>query len=67
MQYIDNVRLPFDLQSSTGAFGVAIQSYLMKQNSFNGMRYFMFNRIDINGTSKDGYHYGPSIVNAVFI
>ena len=67
LQYIDNVRLPFDVQASTGAFGLAIQSYLMKQNSFSGMRYFMFNRVDINGTSKDGYHYGPSIVNALFI
>ncbi len=67
MQSIDDVRLPFDLQASTGAFGVAVQSYLMKQNSFTGMRYFVFNRMDINGTSKDGYHYGPSFVNAVFV
>ncbi len=67
LQYIDNVRLPFDLQASTGAFGLVVQSYLMKQNSFTGMRYFVFNRMDINGTSKDGYHYGPSFVNAAFV
>jgi len=67
MQSINNVRLPFDLQASTGAYGVALQSYLMKQNSFTGMRYFMFNRIDVNGTSKDGYHYGPGFVNSLFV
>ena len=67
LQYIDNVRLPFDLQPSTGAFGLAVQSFIMKQNSFTGMRYFLFNRMDLNGTSMDGYHYGASFVNAVFI
>ena len=67
LQYIDNVRLPFDLQPSTGAFGLALQSYLMKQNSFTGMRYFLFNRVDLNGKSKDGYHYGAGFVNAVFV
>lgn len=67
LQYIDNVRLPFDLQASTGSYGVAFQSYLMKQNSFTGMRYFLFNRIDFNGTSRDGYHYGPSLTNSAFV
>jgi hypothetical protein len=67
LQYVDNVRLPFDLQPSTGAFGVAIQSYMMKQNSFTGMRYFLFNRVDLNGRSRDGYHYGAAFVNALFV
>jgi len=67
LQTIDNVRLPFDLQASTCAFGGVVQSYLVKQNSFTGMRYFLYNRLDLNGTSKDGYHYGMSMINAVFI
>lgn len=67
LKSVDHVRLPFDIQPSTGAFGAVIQSFLVQQNSFTGMRYFLYNRLDVNGKSREGYRYGTSVTSALFI
>lgn len=67
LQSQNHVRLPFDIQPSTGAFGLAMQSFLVHQNSFSGMRYFFYNRLDVNGRSRDGYRYGPSLTTSIFV
>jgi len=64
---VDHVRLPFDLQPSTSALGMIMQAYLIKQHSLSGMRYFLYNRMEVNGVNKDGYRYGNTLTNSIFI
>jgi hypothetical protein len=66
-QSFDNVRLPFDLQPSTSAFGLVFQSYLIKEHSYTGMRYFLYNRVEVNQTNRDGYRFGNVFQNSLFI
>jgi len=66
-QTINNVRLPFDLQPSTYAIGGALQSYLIKEDSRTGMRYFLYNRVEVNNTNRDGYRYGNVFMNSLFV
>lgn len=66
-QTVDNVRLPFDLQPSTSTIGAVLQSYLIKEQSLTGMRYFLYNRVEINGTNRDGYRYGNVFINSLFV
>jgi hypothetical protein len=66
-QTVDNVRLPFDLQPSTSTMGAVFQSYLIKERSYTGMRYFLYNRVEINGTNRDGYRYGNVFINSIFV
>jgi len=64
---VDNVRLPFDLQPSTAAFGAVFQAYLIKQDSYHGMRYFLYHRTEINTTNRSGFHTGPMFIHALMI
>lgn len=64
---VNNVRLPFDLQPSTSSIGAVFQTYLIKQDSWNSMRYFLYNRMEVNAVNKDGYRYGNTLTNSVFI
>lgn len=67
LKAVNHVRLPFDIQPSTGAFGGVLQSYLVYQNSFTGFRYFLYNRFDLNGQSLEEYRFGPSLTTSLFI
>ncbi len=66
-QKIEHVRLPFDLQPSTNALGAVIQAFLIKQHSLTGMRYFLYNRLEINGVNRDGYRSGNSLSTSLFL
>ena len=66
-QVVDNVQLPFDLQPSTGSLGYVLQSYLIKEDSFHGMRYFFYNRLAFNSVNRDGYKFGNTLTSSVFI
>ncbi len=66
-QVINNVRLPFDLQPSTSTLGAVFQTYLIKQHSYTGMRYFLYNRLEMNAYNRDGYRYGNTFTTSVFI
>ncbi|MFC2118453.1 hypothetical protein ACFLTI_08375 [Bacteroidota bacterium] len=66
-QIVDNVQLPFDLQSSTKSFGVLFQSYLIKEDSFTGLRFFLYNRFETNNKNNEGYKLGNVLTNSVFI
>ena len=55
------------MQPSTSAFGLVFQSYLIKEHSYTGMRYFLYNRAEINQTNRDGYRFGNVFQNSLFI
>jgi hypothetical protein len=63
----NNVELPIDLQPTLGAFGAVFNSILVKENSERGMRFFVTNRLDINGTNTNNYQQGISLINAFYI
>jgi hypothetical protein len=66
-QYHNNTQLPIDAQPSNLAFGGVFQSFLLKENSFKGLRYFMINRFEYNFINSIDYHWGQSLSNAFFI
>jgi len=66
-QYHNNTQLPIDAQPSQLAFGGVFQSFLLKENSFKGLRYFMINRYEYNLKNSIDYLWGQSLSNAFFI
>lgn len=56
--YIDNVRLPIDLQPSTHAFGVAGQLFLRKVLIPYRMSLYFINRYEYNFKNADEYRFG---------
>ncbi|MFO7616818.1 MAG: hypothetical protein R6V75_06170 [Bacteroidales bacterium] len=66
-QRVNDVRLPYDLQPSTSTVGAVLQSYLIKQQSFTGMRYFLYNRVEVNARNREGYRYGNVFTNSFFV
>jgi hypothetical protein len=45
-QVINNVEHHIDVQPSTGSFGLVAQSFVIKENSFTGIRFFLVNRFE---------------------
>ncbi|MBI5219835.1 MAG: transporter [Bacteroidia bacterium] len=66
-QYVNGAILPIDVQPSTGTYGAVIQSYLLKENSFKAMRYFMINRVEINAVNKQEYKFGNAFITSLFV
>lgn len=66
-QYHNNTQLPIDAQPSQLAYGGVLQSFLLKENSFKGIRYFMINRYEYNVKNSINYHWGQSLSNAFFL
>ncbi|HBX52538.1 MAG: hypothetical protein A2275_12895 [Bacteroidetes bacterium RIFOXYA12_FULL_35_11] len=66
-QYVNNALLPMDVQPSTGTYGTVIQSYLLKENSLKGMRYFLINRVEINTENKQEYQFGNVFITSLFV
>ncbi len=66
-QYIDNIRLPFDAQPSSMAFGLVLQSFLLRENSFKGLRFFMINRYEYNLKNSQDFLWGQALFNSFFI
>lgn len=58
LQKVDYVEVPHELQPSTHALGYVIQTFLVKENSFKGLRYFFVARGEYNYENKAGYKYG---------
>jgi hypothetical protein len=59
--------LPQHIQSSTGAFGAAVLSYLHKGFDSEGLHFFLINRTDWNAENNTTYQYGTSFTNSLFI
>jgi hypothetical protein len=65
--YYNNTQLPVDVQPSNMAFGAVLQSYLLRENSFKGLRYFMINRYEYNFKNCIDYHWGQTMFNSLFL
>lgn len=65
-QQVDGVTLPIDLQSSTGSFGLVSQVFIIKENSFKGMRFFLTNRIEKYFKNKQDYLFGTLYTTSFF-
>lgn len=66
LQRVDGTVLPYDVQPSTSSFGIVLQSYMIKENSFKSIRYFWVNRYDKNFTNPDGYLFGSVFSSSAF-
>ncbi|HRZ42364.1 MAG TPA: hypothetical protein P5228_06635 [Bacteroidales bacterium] len=64
---VDGVTLPVDLQPSTSSFGITLQTYLIKENSFRALRFFWVNRYERNFENPQGYVFGSIFNSAAFI
>ena len=58
LQKVDLVEVPHELQPSTHAFGYVLQGFMVKENSFRGLRYFLVVRGEYNHENNAGYRYG---------
>ncbi len=66
-QFVDNVKLPDDAQPSNMAYGGVLQSFLLKENSFKGLRYFMINRYEYNLKNGHDFQWGQALFNSLFV
>jgi len=66
-QKVDNVVLPIDVQTSSMAYGVVIQSFLYKGSIKKGMNYFLLNRFESNFESIQKYKFGQSFISSLFV
>lgn len=64
---VNHVELPYQLQPSQGAFGFILNSSFVKENSAHGMRYFVTNRVEINGVNQKSYIPGTSIFTGFYV
>jgi hypothetical protein len=58
LQKVNLVEVPHELQPSTHALGFVVQTFIVKENSFKGLRYFLVARGEYNYKNKAGYKYG---------
>ncbi|MCF8357573.1 MAG: hypothetical protein K9H26_02355 [Prolixibacteraceae bacterium] len=66
-QSVNYVELPYQLQPSQGAFGFILNSSFVKENSGQGIRYFITNRVELNGANQKNYIPGASIFTAFYV
>jgi len=51
----NNNDLSIDVQPTMGSYGIVAQLFLIKENSFKGLRYFLINRFEYNFKNKEDY------------
>jgi hypothetical protein len=66
MLKINNVEMPRDLQPSTGAFGSVANLFLYKKFK-SGLRAFLIQRYEYNGTNLRDYQTGQMLISSLFI
>jgi hypothetical protein len=66
MQIVNGTQLPIDIQPSTGSYGGLWQTYIVKENSFKGSRYFYTNRIESFLPNKTNFTFGTSINQSIY-
>jgi hypothetical protein len=65
--YVDNVRLPIDLQPSTQSYGAMGLLIFSKDFPKISLRLLSLNRFEYNFPGKTDYKYGSSLSNSVFL
>jgi len=66
-QVADGVELPEEVQPSTGSYGLVFQSFLVKENSLRGLRYFLTNRLETDRANRKDFKLGTSFFTSVYI
>ncbi len=67
LQKVDGVEVPHELQPSTHAFGYVLQAFIVKENSYKGLRYFLIARGEYNYVNKAGYKYGDYLSVSAYL
>ncbi len=67
LQKVDMVEVPHELQPSTHAFGYVLQAFIIKENSFRGLRYFFVARGEYNYKNRAGYRYGNYFAASAYL
>lgn len=66
-QSVNNVELPYQLQPSQGSYGLIVKSSFVKENSARGLRYFVTNRVEVNGENPYQYKPGSSVFTSLYV
>lgn len=66
MKQANGVVLPLDVQPSTGSFGAVWQTYILKENSFRGERWFYTNRIEYYNPNKENVQFGTALYQSIY-
>ncbi|MBN2610673.1 MAG: hypothetical protein JXB00_03875 [Bacteroidales bacterium] len=66
-QYSQGVELPDEVQPTLGSYGLVFQSFLVKEYSFRGLRFFFTNRFETNRTNNQGFRPGSSLFTSLFV
>ncbi len=66
-KFKNGIALPIDIQPSTMATGIVLQSFLLYENSFKGLRYFMINRFEHNFINQNNYLWGKALFSSLFV
>ncbi|MBN2787203.1 MAG: hypothetical protein JXQ69_02660 [Paludibacteraceae bacterium] len=61
------ILLPVDVQPSTGSYGIVLQSFLIKENSFSGWRFFLVNRFEKYFENNNNYIFGNVYFNSFYV
>lgn len=67
LQMVNYVKLPVEVQPTLGSYGVVFTSSMVKENSFNGMRYFLTTRMETNFSNIEDYKSGNVLFTSAFI
>jgi hypothetical protein len=66
-QIADGVELPEEVQSSIGAYGMVIQSFMVKEYPLRGLRFFLTNRFETNRVNHKDFKLGNSFYTSLYI
>lgn len=66
-QYVDGVKLPVEIQPSSGAMGYIVQVYLNKGFPDLKLKIFNMNRFEYNFENKQDYRFGSFLTNSLFV
>lgn len=66
-QSVNNVELPRDVQPSTHAFGLLLQSFLRKDLGKPGLRLFLVNRFEMNCPDGKDFKFGSALYSSFFV
>jgi hypothetical protein len=66
-QWVNNVKLPIEVQPTLGAYGLVLNSILVKEYSLTGLRIFITNRWEGNLPNKEDYQLGMALNNSLYV
>lgn len=66
-QVVNGVELSEELQPTIGSYGLVFQSFLVKENSLRGLRYFLINRLETNRANRKDFKLGTSFFTSFYV